>query len=446
MMKKLILVFGFLFASSAIVTAQAECTTTEPPNGLNKLAAFSIFQSNFKNKDYPLALEYGRWILCTKPQSIEGFPGFELSRQLDRFTTIYQEFAKEQTDPSIKATYLDSALMVFDVKLELYADDNDQVYKTHQQKGRFYLENNSIVTDAVAKAYEEFQSMFDLNPKKTTTMAQGYYVKTLIPNYINKGETEKAQEIINEASKYATGTLAEALNEFQKDLFETPEDIVAYYIPILEEEPQNIEALKALEGAYGDLDNQEELTKVRRKLHEIQPTFESAKSLAETEKSNARYGEAVKLYKEALKMAKSKTEKKQTNLSIADAYINQGDIKTADKFVDASIKIDSNYGQAYINKARIYAQAVTNCTSERKLEAKDRMVYWLVIDYLNMAKAKDPSVANTVNSQLGNYEAVTPTSEDKFLRLDNLENGQKVKIDGSVAPCYAWINKTTTVR
>jgi tetratricopeptide (TPR) repeat protein len=446
MMKKLILVFGFLFASSAIVTAQAECTTTEPPNGLNKLAAFSIFQSNFKNKDYPLALEYGRWILCTKPQSIEGFPGFELSRQLDRFTTIYQEFAKEQTDPSIKATYLDSALMVFDVKLELYADDTDQVYKTHQQKGRFYLENNSIITDAVTKAYDEFQSMFDLNPERTTTTARGYYVDNLLRNYINKGETAKAQEIINEASKYAKGALVEKLNDYQKDLFETPEDIVAYYIPILEEEPQNIEALKALEGAYGDLDNQEELTKVRRKLHEIQPTFESAKSLAETEKSNARYGEAVKLYKEALKMAKSKTEKKQTNLSIADAYINQGDIKTADKFVDASIKIDSNYGQAYINKARIYAQAVTNCTSERKLEAKDRMVYWLVIDYLNMAKAKDPSVANTVNSQLGNYEAVTPTSEDKFLRLDNLENGQKVKIDGSVAPCYAWINKTTTVR
>ena len=47
MMKNLILVFGFLFASSAIVTAQAECAAIEPPNGLNKLAAFSIFQSNF---------------------------------------------------------------------------------------------------------------------------------------------------------------------------------------------------------------------------------------------------------------------------------------------------------------------------------------------------------------------------------------------------------------
>jgi tetratricopeptide (TPR) repeat protein len=145
-------------------------------------------------------------------------------------------------------------------------------------------------------------------------------------------------------------------------------------------------------------------------------------------------------------MAKTKAEKKQTNLNIANAYINQGDIKTADTFADAAIKIDPNFGLAYITKATIYNAAVTNCVADRKLEAKDRMVYWLIIDYLNMAKAKDPSVANTVNSQLGNYRPVTPTGEDKFLRLDNLKDGQKVKIDGSVAPCYAWINKTTTVR
>jgi tetratricopeptide (TPR) repeat protein len=444
-MKSLTLIIGFFFASSTFVTAQAECSS-EPPNGLKPIAAFSIFQSNFKNKDYPLALEYGRWILCTKPQTIEGFPGFELSRQLDRFTTIYKEFANQQTDPALKATYLDSAIMVFDDKLELYKDDKKELYETRQNMGRFYLENTQALSDAVPKAYEQFQIMFDLNPEKTTKSARGYYVDNLLRNYVNKGETEKAQAIIDEASKYATGAMVEKLNDYQKDLFGSPEEVIAYFKPILEEKPNNLEALKALEQAYKDQDNQAELTKIRRALHKAEPTFDSAKSLAETEASNARYNEAIVLYKEALKMAKSDNDKKQINLRLAETHINKGDIKAADKFADAAIKIDPNYGQAYINKARIYATAITNCTADRKLEAKDRMVYWLVIDYLNMAKAKDPSVANTVNSQLGNYEAVTPTGEDKFLRLDNLKDGQKVKIDGSVAPCYAWINKTTTVR
>jgi tetratricopeptide (TPR) repeat protein len=444
-MKSLTLIIGFLFVSSAIVTAQAECTP-EPPDGLKPIAAFSIFQSNYKNKDYPFALKYGRWILCSKPQSIEDYPNFDLSRQMDKFATIYKELAKKQTDPSIKSTYLDSALLVFDEKLEIFESDKAEVYQTHQQKGRFYLENTQIVIDAVPKAYEQFQIMFDLDPEKTTNAARGYYVENLLRNYVNKGETEQAQKVINEASKYATGALVEKLNDFQKDLFGSPEDVIAYYKPILDQEPKNIEALKALEQAYENQDNQAELTKIRRTLHKVQPTFTSARALAETEASNARYGEATKLYKEALKLAKTDNDKKQINLKLAEAYINQGEIKTADRFVDAAIKIDPNYGQSYINKARIYATAITNCIADRKMEAKDRMVYWLVIDYLNMAKAKDPSVANNVNSQLGNYEAVTPTGEDKFLRLDNLKDGQKVKIDGSVAPCYAWINKTTTVR
>jgi hypothetical protein len=93
----------------------------------------------------------------------------------------------------------------------------------------------------------------------------------------------------------------------------------------------------------------------------------------------------------------------------------------------------------------IYGAAVTQCTSDRKMEAQDRVVYWLIIDYLNKAKQQDPSVASTVNRQLPNYEAVTPSTEDKFFTL-SLENGQKLTIDGSLMSCYSWINETVTVR
>jgi len=445
MMKSITLIIGFLFLSSTLATAQAECVA-EPPQGMKEIAAFSIFQSNFKNKEYNLALKFGRWILCDTPETIEGYPGFDLARQLDKFPTIYSQIASNESDPSVKEVYLDSALMAFETKLELFAENKEVIYTTRQRMGRFYLENNSNISDAVSQAYEQFEKMFELNPEKTTNAARGYYIDNLLKNYINKGETEKAQSAIDEASKYATGPIAEMLEGHQKDLFESPEDVIAFYIPVLEENPENLEALNALERAYQEQDNQDELAKIRRKIHEVNPTFESAKSLAETESGNANYDLAIKYYKEALEKASTDPQKKEMNLRLSNSYLNKGEIKTADNFADAAIKVDPNYGLAYINKARVYAAAVTQCTEDRKLEAKDRMVYWLVIDYYNMAKAKDSSVANTVNSQLPNYQRVTPTGEDKFLRLDNLQDGQKVKIDGSVAPCYSWINKTTTVR
>ncbi|MEX2603240.1 MAG: hypothetical protein WD361_03510, partial [Gracilimonas sp.] len=129
----------------------------------------------------------------------------------------------------------------------------------------------------------------------------------------------------------------------------------------------------------------------------------------------------------------------------ADANINLEKLETAKKYVLQALEIDPNHGPSYIKMATIYGVAVTVCTRDRKLEAQDKVVYWVVIDYLNKAKNIDPSMANTVNRQLSTYEDVTPNTEDKFFTL-SLENGQKITIDKSLMPCYGWINETTTVR
>ena len=159
-MKSLIVIIGLLFASSTVAKSQVECTA-ELPDGLKPIAAFSIFQSNYKNKDYEFALKYGRWILCNKPQTIEGINSFDLSLQLDKFTNIYAGIAAEKADPAEKATYLDSAILVYNDKLELYKDDKEELYSTRQKMGRFYLQNTSYLTDAVPQAYAQFQNMFD---------------------------------------------------------------------------------------------------------------------------------------------------------------------------------------------------------------------------------------------------------------------------------------------
>ena len=137
--------------------------------------------------------------------------------------------------------------------------------------------------------------------------------------------------------------------------------------------------------------------------------------------------------------------KKELNLDLADVYMSMEQLSTAKKYVTAAISIDSNYGLAYIKMATLYGQAVSKCTENRKLEAKDKVVYWLVVDYLQKAKRVDPSVSSTVSNQLPTYEAVTPSTEDKFFTL-GFEDGQKVKVDGDLVSCYSWINETTTVR
>ena len=74
----------------------------------------------------------------------------------------------------------------------------------------------------------------------------------------------------------------------------------------------------------------------------------------------------------------------------------------------------------------------------------DRVVYWLVLDYLDRAQQVDSQMANTVKRQYQSYEPVTPTTEDKFFK--GWEVGDTMNVDSSIDDCYGWIAETTTVR
>ncbi len=450
-MKNLIVIVGFMLVSTNMVTAQAECNTN-PPQGLSPLQAYSIFQSNYKGKDYSFALDYGRWMICAKPLTIESYKGFNLSTQYDKFVKIYQALAEEQNDPTIKAAYLDTALTLFDDKMELFGEEQSEAFEIHQQKGRFYLQNYTHIDNGLSKAYAEFQTMFDLNPKRATESANGYYVKVVLDDLVSKGEKDAAQAVIDKATPFANPAIEEFLQKKQKEILGSPEEQIAFFNCSeepgkggLADEPENIEILEACKGAYKQLDDLSNMARLSRTLHDLQPTFQSASDLGDIEKGNARYSSALTFYKQALTLAETEEDKLSLYLDLSDVSISLGQLKDAKGYAQQAIKANPNFGRAYIEMARIYGAVISKCTEDRKLEATDKVVYWVVIDYLNLAKRKDPSVANTVNSQLSTYEAVTPTAEDKFLKL-NYKDGEKIKIDGSLMPCYSIVNETTTAR
>ncbi|MBD3617224.1 MAG: tetratricopeptide repeat protein [Gracilimonas sp.] len=443
-MKKLITLLGILFVSTPLTHAQANCNP-EPPSGLSPLAAYSIFYENYRSGDYEFALDYGRWMICAKPEKLEGNPRFSLLTQYERMAKIYQEIARSKEDPSEKRAYVDSALTVLNEAIELFGEDPKAKFDLTFDRGRFYQENYNNMDDGLQKAYSDYEQLFELDPQRALNMGDGYYLRQALNNIIKQDRTEDAQAFIDKVKPHAEGDALEFIEEKQQEILGSPEEQIAYFSPLVEEDPENIDAWKALESAYENLDNREKLNEVKLKINELEPTYDSALDLAEFARSNANYSNAVKYYKEALDRASEDAQKKDLYLRLADMHISLEQLSTAKSYVQDALAIDPNDGRAYIKMATIYGAAVTQCTEGRKLEAEDKVVYWLVIDYLNKAKNIDSSVANTVNQQLSTYEDVTPNSEDKFFTL-NLENGQKITVDGSLRSCYSWINETTTVR
>jgi tetratricopeptide (TPR) repeat protein len=443
-MKQLIALLGILFVSSPLINAQANCQE-EPPSGLSPLAAYSIFYENYRSGDYEFALDYGRWMICAKPESLEGNPRFSLLTQYERLATIYEEIGRSKEDPTVKTAYIDSAHITLNEALERFGDDQKTQFDLTFKRGRFFQQNYNNIDDGLQKAYTDYAKLFELNPERAISLGDGYYLRQALNNIVRQGDTEKAQEFIDSVKPHANGEALSFIEEQQQEILGSPEEQIAYFTPLVEEDPENIEAWRALESAYEEVEDREKLNEVKLKINELDPSYESAMDLGDFSRSNANYADAVKYYSQALERTDDDSQKKGLYMSLADMHINLEELNTAKGYVQDALSIDSNDGAVYIKMATIYGAAVTQCTEDRKLEASDKVVYWLVIDYLNKAKAVDSSVANTVNRQMSTYQDVTPNSEDKFFTL-NLENGDTISVDGSLNSCYSFINETTTVR
>ena len=442
-MKVIATLVGLLLLTNSGLKAQ-DCTAT-PPYEMNELAAFSIFQDNYKNKDYPFALMYGRWLLCSKTKELEGYPRFSLASQYPKFIDIYTQIGLGEQDPSIREAYIDTALSLFEEQFTLFTDEEVDKYELHQDRGRYLLENYQNIDGGLDMAYGDFKAMFDMDVEKTTLLGEGYYVRVVIDDLVRKGEKDMVISMIDQATAYAGLELSTYFDDTLESLFNTPEERLEFCGAKLEENPESIEDLKCVAEAQEDLNMTVEFLQTTLLIHELEPTFDSALTLAETEKGNSSYASAAEYFKQALEMADNDTDKKNINLELADVYSSTGELSTSKRYVQDALAIDDAFGRAYIKLASVYGQAVSSCTESRKLEARDKVVYWVVVDYLTRAKSVDASVTNTVNSQLATYEAVTPSAEDKFFTL-RYEQGQRVQVNSSLDSCYSWINESTVVR
>jgi tetratricopeptide (TPR) repeat protein len=442
-MKVIATLVGLLLLTNSGLKAQ-DCTAT-PPYEMNELAAFSIFQDNYKNKDYPFALMYGRWLLCSKTKELEGYPRFSLASQYPKFIDIYTQIGLGEQDPSIREAYIDTALSLFEEQFTLFTDEEVDKYELYQDRGRYLLENYQNIDGGLNMAYGDFKAMFDIDVEKTTLLGEGYYVRVVIDDLVRKGEKDMVISMIDQATAYAGLELSTYFDDTLESLFNTPEERLEFCGAKLEENPESIEDLKCVAEAQEDLNMTVEFLQTTLLIHELEPTFDSALTLAETEKGNSSYTSAAEYFKQALEMADNDTDKKNSKVEFADVYSSTGELSTSKRYVQDALAIDDAFGRAYIKLASVYGQAVSSCTESRKLEARDKVVYWVVVDYLTRAKSVDASVTNTVNSQLATYEAVTPSTEDKFFTL-GYEQGQRVQVNSSLDSCYSWINESTVVR
>lgn len=434
-MKKLWLL-AFLLLSVTAVNAQ--------PYGLTPLQAYSVFTENLKNDNYQTAAMYGRWLINNRPRTLEELPQYKGQRNFERMITLYTEWSKTFEDPTMRSAYLDSAEAVFNLAYETYQDDEIDQFDWHYKQGRFYQANADYIDDGLRKAYEQYEMLVALDPEKATTIGKGYYIQILAQNYVNRNEKEKALAMMKKTESFANEQTLEYFDKMRNELFDDPVERIAYLEGKLNENPDDEEILVELMDLYVEQEVQDKARATAEKLYELNPSFENVMRLADNALGNANYDRAITYLKEAREKTVDTDQLVETALDLADAYKNKEDLQTARKYAREAIKYDDSVGRAYILMAQVYSQAVNQCTSDRKMDRSDKVVYWLVLDYLDKAKGVDSSLSSTVSRQYQSYAPVLPTKEDKF--FNNWVEGESIKVGANLHDCYRWIDETTTIR
>ncbi|GAA5522574.1 hypothetical protein LQ318_12540 [Aliifodinibius salicampi] len=438
-MKKLLLLSALLLAGSSWTMAQS---SQEPPSGMSEIQAYSIYYENYKSESYGSAIDFGRWIWKGMPETIEGYSKFDLERNLQRLITAYGGLAGQAEDPAVAEAYTDTALTIFDKVYKHFGEDLDQ-FEWAVRKGRFYQRHSDYIDGSTEKAAAEYQKAFEMKPEEFTKMNDGYYVQVLLRHLVSEGEKDEALAMIEKVEPYAPDQLSEYISSARNELFDSPEERITFLEGELEDDPENEELLTQLQDLYEQAGMNDKLSEISQKLYEINPNYENSLALAEAAIGDARYNEAIKYFKEALNKADDSDKKASIALNIANAYLNSDRLQSARQFARTALEHDSEWGKPYIVIADAYAQAVNQC-SEGELEVEDRVVYWLVLDYLNRAKSVDSSASNEANNKIQSYASYTPTTEQQFFK--NWEDGQSLQVDGSLKSCYSWIGESTTVR
>ncbi len=173
---------------------------------------------------------------------------------------------------------------------------------------------------------------------------------------------------------------------------------------------------------------------VAEKLYSMEPTSQSAFSMARLFLKRNNTAKAIEYYEEAISTEKDKYEKANYCYELAIVMYGQKDFPRVRTLARQAISLNPEWGKPYLVIGDIYAASAQSIGDS---ELQHRMVYLIAVDQYIKAKTVDPDVTAEANKKITQYSQYFPRKEDAF--FEGIKEGSTIKIGG-------WINENTTVR
>lgn len=447
---KATLFFGVLLSAFGVseVTAQdTECAEMT-----------SLFVEPAKVQSYDVALTYYEELQRTCPtyslaiyQYAERmFKHFIDKGDLDKIKDLEKVYADRMThfpDRTNKAEQLESiARIKFDNNLGTTAESFasfEEAYKLDPERfnsPRSIYIYFSLAVDLFNEEKKELPEVFELYDEVINKIdsQRNSMAETLTEimekeeNGVELSATEARNKKAFETNLNAYGAVTQSINA-KLGILADCENLIPLYEREYEDNKDNIEWLKAASNRLDAKECETDLFfKLAERLHELEPSSESAYYLARMLNQEGKINQAMEYYSQAADLEQNDTRKARIYFNMAEIYRKRGNKVQARNYYNRNLAINPSNGYSYLRIAALYADSASECGTTA---FEKRAVYWRAAELASRAAAVDARIAKNALATADSYRQRAPS------RTDIHNDG----MGGKVIQFNCWIGGSVTV-
>ncbi|MFR9503318.1 MAG: tetratricopeptide repeat protein [Rikenellaceae bacterium] len=401
----------------------------------------SFLKEAIDNKDYDSAAKYLNLLINDAPKASHTIYA--------RGILLYRNKVNRARSLSEKNMFIDSVLLLHDLRLEHFADhatagapvildSKARMYVTYKPKDREGLR-------------EVFKAAIESGGQETKPDLVCIYFQNLCDDY--QMDEVMADEVLAEYDRltpYFEALGAEGAE--YKEKFDgafglsgaaSCENLEALFSEKLAAAPEDVDLLtKAVSLMDRAKCNTPFYTATAEQLYAVRPTANAAMALASIFQNEGDYEKASKYLFEALAVEEDVESREALLARISLVQFAAEDYSAALKSANESISTDdgtlSDNGVALFVKAQCYARSIGSCGDFACLA-----VYWAAYDVMNQAianfTADESAYVEPAKAMAASYRSVFPTQEECF--FNEVNEGSSYRVSYGAAS-----GVTTTVR
>ncbi|MDP6908741.1 MAG: hypothetical protein QF371_04505 [Flavobacteriales bacterium] len=403
----------------------------------------SLYREYYKQKNYDDAMMGWRWAFANCPMATKNIVinGPKMIKHLVK---------KNEADAALKKAYIDTLMIVYDRRIELYPTDKAYALGRKGMDQYDYAEEDYIV------AYNTLLEAVDAGKNETDpyVLMRLYQagMKRLIAKQIEMDVMydlyDKVSAIIDHQLKQFEPGTTEEDKKFKK--VKKAEGVINQNFERIAKEDQYVALMEPKVDA--EKENEGLLTKVvsmmtKRKwtgstlylkaselLYKIKPSTTAAYGLYEGHAKKGNDATATKYLEESIKLETDNVEKADKLLKLAKVYGAQKKYGTARTKAKAAAGLRSGWGEPYLYIGDIYLSTSSSCGDNT---CSKKYGIWAAEDMYLKARSVDAGVSEAAGKKIATCKKYYPIKKDCF--FINLESGATVTVGG-------WIGAETTAR